>query len=250
MLDDGRVLVGDADGAELYDPDSGTWTVAEKMVMPTDGSATLLLDGTVLVAGSGGSAELYIPAGVSPPPALAATPPAGVWIPTGTMGTPRSGHTAVRLLDGRVLVAGGANGDENDTSAELYDPDTGTWSATGNMLKPPRGFPATLLRDGKVLVGDVEDPDADDRSGAEVYDPATGTWTATGKMVISGDCGCHGHAAARRQGARDGPRGLPAVRPGQRDVDRDREQMLDPRHGRQRGRPAARWQRARGGRWH
>ena len=67
------------------------------------------------------------------------------------MGTPRSGHTAVRLLDGRVLVAGG--GGENDTSAELYDPDSGTWSATGNMAKPHACFPATLLRDGKVLVG-------------------------------------------------------------------------------------------------
>ncbi len=162
LLDDGRVLVGDVDGAEVYDPDSGTWTVTEKMVMPTSGSATLLLDGTVLVAGSEGSAELYIPAGVSPPPAVAAIPPAGVWIATGTMGTPRSGHTAVRLLDGRVLVAGGGNGDENDTSAELYDPDTGTWSATGNMAKPPHCFPATLLRDGKVLVGDVDDPDDDE----------------------------------------------------------------------------------------
>ena len=107
VLDDGRVLVGDASGAEIYDPGSGTWTVTEKMVMPTAGSATLLLDGTVLVAGSEGSAELYIPAGVSPPPVVAANPPAGAWIATGTMGTPRSGHTTVRLLDGRVLVVGG-----------------------------------------------------------------------------------------------------------------------------------------------
>ena len=189
LLQDGRVLVGDVDRAELYDPGSGTWTVTEKMVMPTAGSATLLLDGTVLVAGSGGSAELYIPAGVSPPPALTATPSAGTWIPTGTMGTSRNGHTTVRLLDGRVLVAGGGNGDENDTSAELFDPETGTWSATGNMAKPPHCFDATLLRDGRVLVGDIEDPDADEPVlGAEVYDPATGTWTSTGKMAIRSAC--------------------------------------------------------------
>ena len=112
----------------------------------------------------------------------------GAWIATGSMGTPRSGHTSVRLLDGRVLVVGGANGDENDTSAELYDPVSGTWSATGNMLKPRGGFfPATLLRDGRVLVGDVDDPDADDPiAGAEVYDPDSGNWTATGKMVAGG----------------------------------------------------------------
>ena len=95
------------------------------------------------------------------------------------MGTPRSGHTAVRLLDGRVLVVGGANHDEeNDTSAEVYDPDSGTWSATGNMVRPRGGFAfaATLLRDGKVLVGDGQ--------GAEVYDPEVGTWTVTGPMAV------------------------------------------------------------------
>ena len=115
-----------------------------------------------------------LPAVVAPssaPDATVPNPPAfprtaGTWIPTGTMGTPRSGHTAVRLLDGRVLVVGGANHDEeNDTSAEVYDPDSGTWSATGNMVRPRGGFAfaATLLRDGKVLVGDGQ--------GAEVYDP-------------------------------------------------------------------------------
>jgi hypothetical protein len=188
VLDDGRVLVGDADGAELYDPDSGTWTATGKMVMPTDGSATVLLDGTVLVAGSEGSAELYIPAGVSPPPAVSANPPAGAWIATGTMGTPRLGHATVRLLDGRVLVVGGGFDDQDDTSAELYDPATGTWSATGTLSKPPQCFPATLLRDGKVLVG-VQDPGGNDETIAEVYDPATGTWTSTGKMVIRDACG-------------------------------------------------------------
>ncbi len=135
------------------------------------------------------------PAVVGPSPIPSPTPPpasgfprtTGVWIATGSMGSPRSGHTAVRLLDGRVLVVGGYPGDEPDdalTSAELYDPNSGTWSATGSMLRPHGGFPATLLRDGRVLVGDVDDPGADTPvAGAEVYDPASGTWTVTGKMV-------------------------------------------------------------------
>ncbi len=127
-----------------------------------------------------------IPSATAPTPS-AITNPAGVWIFTGSMGTPRSDHSYVRLLDGRVLVYGGANRDENDTSAELYDPVTATWSATENMIRPPAGFPATLLRDGRVLVGDGDDPNADDEArwnlGAEVYDPASGTWTATGKMI-------------------------------------------------------------------
>ena len=181
LLPDGKVFVSSDPGPQLYDPGSGTWTITATTLRPhINATATLLLDGTVLVAGGeeSGSAELYIPAGVSPPAGLAFTPPAGVWIATGAMGAPRYGHTAVRLLDGRVLVVGGSSeGEHNLTSTELYDPATGTWSATGSMVRPHGdGFPATLLRDGRVLMGDLD-------GGAELYDPATGTWTVTGKML-------------------------------------------------------------------
>ena len=56
------------------------------------------------------------------------------------MGTPRYGHTAVRLLDGRVLVVGGAGGESDPSTAELYDPESGTWSASGSMLRFLDGF--------------------------------------------------------------------------------------------------------------
>ena len=42
-------------------------------------------------------------------------------------------HTATLLPNGKVLVAGGCNGDGVLTSAELYDPASGTWSATGSL---------------------------------------------------------------------------------------------------------------------
>jgi hypothetical protein len=109
--------------------------------------------------------------------------PGGVWIPTGAMVTPREGHSAVRLQDGRVLVVGGISGPSGYaqylTSAEVYDPATGTWSAAGSISLPP--VAATLLRDGKVLVL-VADVGGGPPS-AEVYDPARGTWTATGPMA-------------------------------------------------------------------
>ncbi|MFL5671230.1 MAG: kelch repeat-containing protein [Chloroflexota bacterium] len=122
--------------------------------------------------------------------------PGGEWIATGSMHTPRLGHSAVRLLDGRVLVVGGYVGHNADggiyndlgrgeqtTSAELYDPESGAWSATGRMIMPPRGFPPTLLRDGRVLVGDDL---GDGRPGAELYDPESGTWSAVAPMVAGG----------------------------------------------------------------
>ena len=159
-------------------------------------AAALLLVGGAWAVSSG---ILRLPTVVSPVPEpsvlVVATPrgsaapsanpipvagPGGVWIPTGTMVTPRDLHTAVRLQDGRVLVVGGLTGPERDylTSAELYDPATGTWSPAGSIAKPL--VAATLLRDGKVLVL-VGDPNGGPRR-AEVFDPASGTWTATGPM--------------------------------------------------------------------
>ena len=163
------------------------WTATGNMITPrAEHTATLLPDGKVLVAGGNdfvgsnfvgflpASAELYDPA-------------SGSWTATGTMITPRTGHTATLLPDGKVLVAGGVGGSGSDggwaAAAELYDPSSGSWTATGTMVSPRHWHTATLLPDGKVLV-------AGGRGGArglllasaELYDPSTGSWTATGSM--------------------------------------------------------------------
>ena len=96
MLLDGKVLVAGGvacseatdscfrdSSAKLYDPVTGTWTITEAMHRDhASAPATLLLDGTVLVAGGdSGTAELYVPAGVTPPSGLPTSPPP---IPTPT----------------------------------------------------------------------------------------------------------------------------------------------------------------------
>jgi hypothetical protein len=98
--------------------------------------------------------------------------------------TPRLGHTAMLLLDGRVLVVGGGaavEGANDYTSAELYDPGTGTWAFTGSMLAPRLSFSATLLADGKVLVAGgmgmvpmMGGTGSVVVASAELYDPGSG----------------------------------------------------------------------------
>jgi hypothetical protein len=190
LLLNGQVLVTGGYGpipdsplaaADLYDPGSGTWSVTASMLIPRGGhTATLLSDGTVLVAGGGSgsgplaSAELY-------------DPDSGTWSVTADMVEGRGGHLATRLLDGTVLLAGGGNSPSLAT-AELYDPISRTWSATGNMIEVRADATMTLLSDGRVLVAGGQFFGV---GTAELYDPSRQTWTATASM----SAGRIGHAA-------------------------------------------------------
>src|SRR5437868_7051110 len=98
---------------------------------------------------------------------------------TGSLATARNGHTATLLPNGKVLVAGGQNGNSILTSAELYDPASGTWSATGSLATARAFHTATLLPNGKVLVA------GGGNNSAELYDPASGTWSATGNLATA-----------------------------------------------------------------
>jgi hypothetical protein len=138
LLSNGRVLVlGGDDGeeyerfassrAQIYDPGSGAWLPRSPMAARrVRHSATLLADGRVLVVG--GSDECCSSEGAPWRSTEAYVPPDKAFAPLPPMSKPREGHVAVRLADGRVLVAGGLGGyDANfDTivraSAEVFRP--------------------------------------------------------------------------------------------------------------------------------
>jgi N-acetylneuraminic acid mutarotase len=113
---------------------------------------------------------------------------AASWSATGSMPVARASHTASLLRNGKVLVAGGADGGGYSlASAALYDPATGAWNTVGAMPGPGAGHTATLLLDGKVLVAGGSYFDGSGSGGlfsAALFDLATGTWAATGSMPV------------------------------------------------------------------
>jgi Galactose oxidase, central domain len=121
------------------------------------------------------------------PAAVAQTP--GTFTSTGNMTAMRSLHTATLLPSGKVLLAGGSDGQSNVGSAELYDPSTRTFTATGSMTTPRAEHTATLLANGKVLItGGGQSLDTGfsiPLSSAEIYDPATEAFSSTGNMSIA-----------------------------------------------------------------
>lgn len=103
-----------------------------------------------------------------------------VWRGGGRLNNPRSNHTAALLPDGKVLVAGGADGGPL-ASAELYDPATNRWSFTGSLHTTRQLHTATSLQNGMVLVAAGQSNGVLSGS-AELYDPASGSWTVTGSL--------------------------------------------------------------------
>jgi hypothetical protein len=183
LLTNGKVLLacGTAGNvAELYDPATGSFTATagELIVGGRWGcTATLLNDGTVLIAGGRDAEDVFDASPLNN--AEIFDPSTGTFTATGAMTDFRYSHTATLLSNGKVLLAGGTNGNSL-TDAELFDPTTGTFSATLLMNSPRAEHTATLLNDGTVLVTGGFSFFPAPGGGfpfVDIFDPATNTFT-------------------------------------------------------------------------
>jgi len=170
-LKDGRVLVvgGEEQGfAEIYDPTARSWSDAGFVSESNFGAPSLTVLDSGLVLLSGGCCFIQV------------EPTSKAWLydpgsrtlrGTGSMLRPRSGHAALRLQSGRVLVIGGGY-----AVAEEFDPRRETWDETGQPASSvPVPSSLTLLESGKALLVHTSGP-------AEVYDPSSRRWHLAGSM--------------------------------------------------------------------
>jgi N-acetylneuraminic acid mutarotase len=169
-----------ADHLEITAP----WTAFPALLQARmEHTATALPDGRIVVAGgyqrnrdasgeerseSLASVEVYVPG-------------YDAWELANPMHHARTGHQAIVLADGRILVFGGWVRDDDRyvraASAEIYDPETGQWTETEAPVGEPLVRAPILLPDGRVFSLDSFGSYPNHRLRPEIYDPVDGTWT-------------------------------------------------------------------------
>ena len=176
----GKVLFA-GDNAQFYDSVAGTFALAgpyADTVPVVWDTATLLLDGRVLLTGSAGAAPI---AGA----AELFDPPSGTFSITG----PRHEvelSTATLLTDGTVLVVT-ASFDVSPDDADVYDPASGTFTHIGQTIGFHPFSAAVRLADGTVLISGGQVIGGDGSSYTEIYLPATRTFASAGQMTTGRD---------------------------------------------------------------
>ncbi len=187
LLSDGRVLIvggQDQNGpqthaiAEIYDPQTGKFTLTGSLnEHRSSHTATLLPNGKVLI--TGGIQTTTPGSGIYLKSCEIYDPSTGSFSLVRSMNQARVGHAATRLVNGNVLISGGAY---YSNKGELYDYLTDSWNYTGGMNVIRRSsHTASLLPDGRVLIagGRIDAVTAT----TEIFDPATATFTLTDSMT-------------------------------------------------------------------
>jgi tRNA A-37 threonylcarbamoyl transferase component Bud32 len=183
LLNDGRVLVVGGSStyvgagtvrasAEIFDPRTGRWTAAHRMLIHRYvHDAVLLKDGRVLVAGGWASTTL---ASRSLADSEVFDPLTGAWTTVGSMTAGRAQFRMAALPDGRVVAVGGlGTGHRPLASVDLFDPVSSSWSRTDAMSRACWWPALVVLQDGRALVAGG----ASDKTGAvplassELYGP-------------------------------------------------------------------------------
>ncbi len=146
-------------------------------------TATVLSDGRVLVAG--GCADPACAAMVAEVEVY--DPAADAFSSAGVLDTPRAGHTATLMDDGKVLIAGGCADAEcmrTLATTEIWDPATGLVAAGPAMPGPRHNHTASLLPTGEVVLAGGAAGPTTSLPSAVVYVPSGERFIELEHMVL------------------------------------------------------------------
>ncbi|TAK89907.1 MAG: hypothetical protein EPO06_10875 [Burkholderiaceae bacterium] len=96
----------------------------------------------------------------------------------------RAKHTAVRMADGTVLVAGGIVMDGRALAAvEIWDPAKQAWRDAPPLKTPRYGHTAALLSDGRVMISGGISQENMPTASVEIFDPKTNQWSDSAPLL-------------------------------------------------------------------
>lgn len=178
LLPSGRVLVvggaipgQNVTAVQLYDPATDTWEQRTPLTpLRWAHTATLLDDGTVLVAGGIASDDPWMPSATAT--AALYDPIADSWTPVAPMPGAMSYAAATKLPDGDVIVSGGpfANG------VVRFDAQDRTWTTLPSLPQARWLHTVVAAPDGSLLLaGGIVDNGMPTTGGLDRYDPADGS---------------------------------------------------------------------------
>ena len=147
-------------------------------------SATLLIDGRVLIAGGRDQHNAFLSTALIYDPITDSF----TGLPS-RLSVPRAQHAATLLRDGMVLITGGFSTPTSGasavpvSSADLFDPVTNTFTPVGSMADARASHTATLLAGGEVLVAGGTSATLGLLASAELYNPTSRAFANTGSMA-------------------------------------------------------------------
>ena len=183
--------------AEIYHPETDTWSQGPDMLMPHDYPVSVVMGNCIYVFG--GHHPDATKGGPMTDPGFsfceAFDPAIDTWREIAQMPTPRFASAAVVLGD-RILVLGGAglreDGFKNFDVVESYDPRINQWSEAGFRLPQPAAGAGACIRNNRLyLAGGNSGDRIENRT--RYYDPDCSQWTElspleTGRLVMGMIC--------------------------------------------------------------
>ncbi len=144
---------------QRWNPATGTWSNGANMAQGRAGhhfNQVTLTDGRVLMTGGVNVPSLLNATAAAPiQGAEAYNPTTNSWA-TYNMPNVRTLHSATRLADGRVVVAGGAQGTLlapiSIANVDVFNPAINSWSSAPALTGPRGGHGAELLPDGTLVL--------------------------------------------------------------------------------------------------
>src|SRR5262249_47739130 len=104
------------------------------------------------------------------------------------MSTSREFATATLLANGKVLIAGGLDGPEDNPvtqTTDIFDPTTDTFTPGPNMSSAREHAAAVALSNGTVLIAGGDSGDSTALSSTDLYNSSTNTFNSGGGPAMN-----------------------------------------------------------------